>query len=268
MALTLVSRDCILEDPIGRAAAGDHHMMWCVDAALAGVTLWGRPTAADLEDLFALLSLPHHPWLQQPCAMVVDGALVEGVDPPTFQALVDLALRHRAAIRGRTHRQAVVHPAGLPGALFAGFNSLLDPDYEWRAFMSLGEALMWLGRPDADALGDEVTRMVAAAVQTSPLVARLGTWLAGSFGRPSIAEAATALGVSVRSLQRHLAAHGMSFREIGEDVTMARAEALLLDTDLKIESIAHQVGCSGEYLIKSFRRRKGLTPGEWRKQRR
>lgn len=48
-----------------------------------------------------------------------------------------------------------------------------------------------------------------------------------------------------------------------------KAERLLTDTDAKLSTIAADIGfCHASYLIKLFRRAKGITPTEWRKQNR
>ena len=80
--------------------------------------------------------------------------------------------------------------------------------------------------------------------------------------------AACALGIAPRSLQRHLAQHETGFRALLDEVFLERAQQLLLETDLKVETIAARAGFSSMgTFIKSFRRYTGSTPGEWRRER-
>ena len=118
--------------------------------------MWGRLTRSDMEELLAPLGLPHHPALRLPCDTVLDGSRVEGLAPEAFDALLRLGLQHHSAILERTRRQALVRPAGLPGAELSGFNELLAVGYEWRVFPSLHQALTWLDRPDAEDVRDAI----------------------------------------------------------------------------------------------------------------
>jgi AraC-like DNA-binding protein len=81
----------------------------------------------------------------------------------------------------------------------------------------------------------------------------------------SIDDAARALSVSPRSLQRVLQQHGTSFHDEETNARFATAEALLRVGDDKVASIARRVGCSERTLTSLFRARTGLTPSDWRK---
>jgi transcriptional regulator GlxA family with amidase domain len=52
-----------------------------------------------------------------------------------------------------------------------------------------------------------------------------------------------------------------------QSLRMQRAKQLLTSTDMKIRSVADACGYGNEkYFYRRFRRRNGLTPGQWRRR--
>jgi AraC-like DNA-binding protein len=165
----------------------------------------------------------------------------------------------------RIRRQAIVRPAGLLGAAAEGFANLLGPAHEWRVFETLVEALAWSGVSDAGDEARALDALVDVATCGSPVVARIRSWAAAHGGRVTVAEAAQALGMSVRSLQRSLGDAGTSFRDEVNAVLIERAKALLLEGDTKLEVIAIKLGCSSLTTFSAFfRRMTGESPSEFR----
>jgi AraC-like DNA-binding protein len=82
----------------------------------------------------------------------------------------------------------------------------------------------------------------------------------------TVAEAARALRVSTRTLQRRLKDEKTSF---SREIAAARvrvAQRLLLAEDTKLTRIAQDVGCaSSSHLSELFRRVTGMPPLAWRK---
>lgn len=77
------------------------------------------------------------------------------------------------------------------------------------------------------------------------------------------------LHMATRSLRRHLAQEGTSFRALVDEVRQALAEELLTTADLKLEEVAMRLGYSEPAsLIHAFKRWKGVTPSAFREQRR
>ncbi len=102
--------------------------------------------------------------------------------------------------------------------------------------------LSLLGTPD-------VMRRVQAALDDLPL-------------RSGIGEVARRLGMSVRSLQRHLTAAGSSLRNERRSHMLRRSERLLEETELNLDAIAAKVGASSaSHLVMVFRQHRGMTPG-------
>jgi AraC-like DNA-binding protein len=86
-----------------------------------------------------------------------------------------------------------------------------------------------------------------------------------SNGAPSVEETARAMGLSVRSLQRRLSAHGLSYRELVEQARRGVTERLLGDQSLSLLDIALLVGFSDQSAFnRAFRRWFGATPSQQR----
>src|SRR5204862_6169515 len=73
--------------------------------------------------------------------------------------------------------------------------------------------------------------------------------------------AASALGVSPRTLKRRLAEAGVTFSELLEKARRERALLLLRSPDLSLDDIAEHLGYSTvSNLVRAFRRWTGMTP--------
>lgn len=80
-------------------------------------------------------------------------------------------------------------------------------------------------------------------------------------GAPSLEEVAEHLHTSPRTLKRHLARAGTSFRAIAEDVLEHKALLLLARRELTVEQIADRLGYSDvANFTRAFRRWTGRTP--------
>jgi AraC-like DNA-binding protein len=80
-------------------------------------------------------------------------------------------------------------------------------------------------------------------------------------------QCATALGMSVRSMQRRLKTIGLSFTTIVNEIRYELAKTQLLHSSDTIEEIARALGFSTqESFIKAFCRWSDMTPGEFRRR--
>jgi AraC-like DNA-binding protein len=92
--------------------------------------------------------------------------------------------------------------------------------------------------------------------------------LAANLSQITVRAAARALGTSPRTLQRGLSELGTSFRAEVERARVRAAEALLAETNAKLEVIALQVGCSSpSSFSRLFRRLTGESPSDFRARR-
>jgi AraC-like DNA-binding protein len=85
----------------------------------------------------------------------------------------------------------------------------------------------------------------------------------------SIEVIADQLGTSKRTLQRHLAKNSLSYEVLLEEVRMTLSSELLEDGNLRLSSIAYHLGFREQSAFNhAFRRWYGITPGDWRRQKR
>lgn len=251
-----------MEAPAGRFWPGDSFFYWCASPTLFGFSLWGRPSAADLERLCAALLVELGPHAQPHCSLV-DASLVEEVDPAAFEVLQRYVKKHRAALAKRVTRLALVRPTGLVGAVVAGFYAVLDSPYPTKDFGELGPALDWLG-VEASAAQTIATRR-AELSGVSPLLGQLRSVLAAVGPRGAVADVARQLSLSSRTLQRRLGELGTSFQKEFLAHRLRAAQVALRDSDQPITSISIEAGFSTpQHFSAAFRKVTGLTPTQFR----
>ncbi|HIK45811.1 MAG TPA: helix-turn-helix transcriptional regulator, partial [Leptolyngbyaceae cyanobacterium M65_K2018_010] len=89
-----------------------------------------------------------------------------------------------------------------------------------------------------------------------------------SQGHPEIEIAAAAAGISVRSLQRRLAAAGLGYSQLVEQVRLDLAMNWLQDPTLKLTDIAAELGYTHpSNFTRAFKRWTGLSPQQYRQHR-
>lgn len=256
-----------LRDPVGRFVVGRHFFIWCRGLDFTGSVLWGRPEERDTLELTAIWR-ELHPRMQA-FDVVTDGSRIESVDAAAFDVMIRY-LRDKLPTYAKTiRRQAIVHPPGLPGAAIAGLLPTIGLYYQWRIFPEPRAGFAWLERPEGGATCDEVTAIAERTTGVSPWRRILGDLLRDTPDDVTLASAARRLGRSDRSLQRDLQQSGTTFRAELEATRVELARALLVDTDLKIDSVARKVGCaSAAHFATLFRKVAGETPSAYRERHR
>lgn len=94
-------------------------------------------------------------------------------------------------------------------------------------------------------------------------------YIAGHAGNPflGVKDVAAAMGVCRRQAERIFSATGSTIRQHVEQTRLSRVKELLSSTDMTLARIAEECGFSSQiYLSGVFRKRLGVTPGEWRRQ--
>jgi AraC-like DNA-binding protein len=87
------------------------------------------------------------------------------------------------------------------------------------------------------------------------------SWLSGA---PTMETVARGLGMSQRSLHRHLAQHGLDYRSILNEARLQAAAALLRQRRLSVKQVAHEVGFSNaSAFYRAFKRWTGVSPSEY-----
>lgn len=101
----------------------------------------------------------------------------------------------------------------------------------------------------------------SAAVRVRGVLAtRLGR------GEPSVRDVARRLAVAPRTLQRRLAAEGLTYQALVDDTRREAAERLLVDASLAVAEIAYLLGFSEPSAFhRAFKRWAGVTPQDFRR---
>lgn len=255
----------VLADPIGSYFAARSFAVW-FQPRLAGAFVFGELHPADEPALATLLVSPV---LEPGYDLLCDCGTVEKFDERGF-ALLSAFLDSRSDLLRLLRRFAFVRPAGLAGAGFAGlFYERVQPILEAGLFADRSEALDWLGYDRRATERAEIEELVATVYAVPVVVRRLREFMVAKMAATTLGEAASALAMSERSLQRELAAAATSFRDETTRVRVRLAESLLATSDEKIESIARRLGfASVPAFTTMFGRAVGESPHEFRERRR
>lgn len=255
--------------PAGRYVVGESYVYWCREPGFYGSAAWGRPDEVQVRRLVSLWQASLRPDGADTRASLVDLRGVEGIDPLSYQPAADFFRAVDLSARTRVTRQAIVRPAGFAGALVAGFRQVVTPPYDAQVFTDAGEALAWIGRRDPRDDLAWIDELYATVRGSGALRAALREVLARDLTSVSLADAAAALHLSARTLQRRLGAADTSFQSEVDAARVDAAQVLLLRDGAKVTAVAVEVGCaSSQHFSTLFRRVTGLSPSDWRAKRR
>jgi AraC-like DNA-binding protein len=116
----------------------------------------------------------------------------------------------------------------------------------------------------------QLNRALSAAADTG----RYGDWLRMLLQHAegcqlTLAGAASALHMSAHTLARRLAAEGIEFRALSNEVRMERAAVMLVESEAPIATIATRLGYAHtSNFTSAFRYRTGVSPRQYRQVRR
>ena len=226
---------------------------------LFGVIGWGRPGMAAAQRIVMARGSelldpgPHH--------VVLDYRLLEVVDVEAFKCLAEWLGANRDVLTRVTAKAALVQPIEpYAAATVSGFYNVVKSPYPSQLCTTLEEAEAWLGVPtiapvtelhEASSAGHSTTTALVALLEKTPGL--------------TVDEAARALGLTGRTLQRRLQAEGTTFLAESRKATVRRAKHLLATTEDKIADIARAVGCTtAQHFTELFRTETGVPPATWR----
>jgi len=258
----------LLADPVGRYVSGRAFVAFMPSTKFVGASHYGPFEGLDLPAIIALQELPFHPALVAPYDVMHDLGAVGVIDRRSFEILETYLSTRMTELAKRARKLAVVRPPGLAGAAFTGlFHEWTYDRCEAGLFAERGIALDWLGIPVK--ARDELDEALAPFERLSPVLRRIRAVIAADPAGATIERVAVEVGHSVRSLQRHLAQQGATFRDELVNARVDAAKARLVDGDDKIEVIARELGfASAAALTASFGRVVGEPPHEFRVRRR
>lgn len=230
----------LVSAPVDHWYAGKGFLVWADGQSATGTAAWGHVTATTARELASAWRFEEG--LVAPYRSVVDLSALESVDAEAFAIIAAFMQSAMPRLVHRIERQALARPAGMSGALVAGFYPTLQPGFAWRDFSSVEDAYAWCW-PNDRRRAATITALVTEARQTTSLAARVRVLLAERLGAPPpLPAVARRLGVATRSLQRALRASGTSFRDELAQLRIEAAKQSLRERDDKIETIARRLG--------------------------
>ena len=228
--------------------------------SLFGIVSWGRP---DFEDASRIVHARTAELVDPgPHFVVMDYRQLEGVDPEAFDCLATFLNSNHDVLARVTARTALLVPSlAFAAATVSGFYNVVKSPYASKVFTSIDEAEDWLAVPTVAPVS-LVTDASAARRSSSGALAAL------LVARPtlSVDDAAEALGVSARTLQRRLQTEGTTYLAETRKAVIQHAKHLLATTDQKISDIAAASGMTPQHFSEMFRAEVGLSPAGWRAQ--
>ncbi|MBL8677898.1 MAG: helix-turn-helix domain-containing protein [Myxococcales bacterium] len=259
------SIDAFLAAPCRQSVSGPHYIVHCPTPTLAVTTFWGEPTVDEIEQLLRLFDVAAMPSMRAPIDGVMNGQALTGVDPRAFSRLLEFVRARHSELRALLRRQAILLPSGVLAATMAGFFALLRPPYPIATFETLEAALAWLSIDEPESWANALERDALDARGGGSLLYQLRAHLATQRASASVDGAASALGMSTRSLQRRLSECGVSFRHELARARIEHAKRALETSDAKLADVARTAGfASVAHFIVAFRTHTGQTPAAYR----
>ena len=251
-------------DPRGKYFVGRTWLsFFAKHGGFSGTIVWGTPSPEDVEVWTACADLR----VSEACsphATLFDASKIERLSPSVFAALSQYMTRSLAELESRITRVAVVHRGEFAGAIAVGFTTLAPISFPAQIFQDAQAALAWLGCADDAPLLEELGRVRLEARSVPAIVRELGTFLE-HHPRATPVEAARALALSTRSLQRRLREHDTTFRKELDVARVRLAQRRLRDSDVSITAVALEVGLtSPQHLSTLFHRCGFEAPSVWR----
>ncbi|MEZ4360273.1 MAG: helix-turn-helix transcriptional regulator [Kofleriaceae bacterium] len=232
---------------------------------VAGLVMWGVPTAAELEPLFVIFRAFESP-LGARLPRYFDVRRLEVADASVLAKIFTYVDQYALQLANMFTTIAVVNRGGLGLAIAEGVRHLANLRFEWKVFGEPAGALGDLGVAGAPTFASDLEALIAAAMGSAPLLRDLRAYCTSDLCGADLHGAALSLRTSVRTLQRRLRVeHGTSFKIELTQVRVERAKQLLTSTNRSIHDIAREVGCeSARYFATIFRKATGRRPIEWR----
>ncbi len=261
-AMRRSSLDELARDPVGRYVASECFVHFCAAPGFWGVILWGRPDHREAMELGRSLMLDLSP-PAEPHVTLFDASRLEGSDPAAFRAAGRYLDTFGAALQRHVVRLALVRPSGMNGAVVAGAFEVLPRPFPTAVFGDAESACAWLG---LDTGGAELVAALHAEVTSTPRVLpALRTYLDQHLLDVTVEQAARALGLSARSLQRKLGEVATTFSDELAEARVRAARRMLADGNAPLTAIAFDVGCASlQHFSALFRRRTQESPSAFR----
>lgn len=251
-----------LRDPIDRYVERRTFCFWQIGTHTKGVIAWGHPTERDAREM--VQSFEAGARVDEPHVSLVDMQGLDAVDVAAFDVVMHYMTARRPTFERTVLRQALVHGSGAIGAAVAGFYRVVAPAYPVESFRELAAAVSWLAPDRVERVLEVVTGLRERVLYATRVVTLLRTQLGASARIPNAAQAARAMGMSLRTLQRELTEANTTFRGETARFRLAEAERLLSGSSLSVKTVAQTLDITPGRLSELFRRAHGVGVEGWR----
>lgn len=265
--LARTTPDAFRTKPEGGFVAGASWLYFCADRLLYGFVLWEVPSESDMAALVKLMEAELV--LRPPHAAYVDVRRLRVALAPSFGELAKFFATRADDLARAVTRGAIVRGDGMMAAVAAGFLATVPSTFSATTWTEPVDALVDLGvaKDRAPSLAIALERAYEEAAGTPHVIGALSDWLEQHLDDPSLDDAARALAIASRTLQRRLSESGTSFLdEIGK-ARVRVAQRMMLASDVPVSNVALDVGCaSPQHFASLFKKLVGETPTAWRKR--
>lgn len=259
------SLDRFFDEPKRRILVHRSFAYWQAARSVFGSIIWGRPDVQDVEQMCEAHEVGANPLFRGHTSLV-DIRALESVDLLAFAKLLAYVISRREAWSPNVARQVVLYRGGYAHAVVLGMFGMLRPEHPVSFIDDVEQAYDTVG---AGHVRDEIELLREELLGDSEIVRRVLSALESLPARSSSRVVAAKLGMSERSLQRHLARVGTSLGEQRQRHIVRVSERLLIGTRLDLAAIAADAGAtSASHLVLLYRRYHGMTPGEYRERHR
>jgi AraC-like DNA-binding protein len=254
-----------LADPADRYIAGKCWLVFHVRGGVAGLVMWGAPAPTEIEPLFEIFRGFDSP-LGAPLPRLFDVRRLESAQQGVLARLTEFVQTHATELQRLFTSIAVVHHGGLGRAITEGVRLLSGMKFGWGVFDAPAPALAWLGCRDAEPLAQRLDELSMMATGDALLLHDVRAYCTAHPKTACLKDAAHALRLSTRTLQRKLSDLETSFQRVMNDARVLRARQLLTSTNRAIADIAQDIGCEPRYFAAMFRKHTGRSPAKWRSE--
>lgn len=259
--------DAFRTKPDGAYVAGASWLYFCADPSLYGFVLWEVPSESDMAALVRLME--DELVLRPPHAGYVDVRRLRVALSPSFGELAKFFASRADDLARAVTRGAIVRGDGITAAIAAGFMATVPSTFSATTWTDPARALEELGvaKDRAATLAEALDRAYEEAAGTPHVLGALQDWLENHLADPSLDDAARALAMASRTLQRRLSDADTSFLDEVGKARVRVAQRMMLASDVPVSNVALDVGCaSPQHFASLFKRFVGETPTAWRKR--
>ena len=239
--------------------------MWCYAPDLQGGMIWGTLDMRTIREWFEAGRFVEHRSITTLRCALTDLTGLERADSETMIGFAAAARGIDSTWWRGLERQAMILPEGFDGVMVAGALTMTRVQHEVRVVHDAADAFAFVDHPGVAIAHAAASQLIAAYRGSPSVLARLRTQLARNLNGSTVESSAVALAMSTRTLQRELQRSRTSFSEQLRQVRIATAERLLVHSDLKIQTIATQVGLgTASRMSAALRRDRMMTASELR----